>query len=254
MNIKKTLKRAIQRFGYRLERIDTSHEFRIMYRRTVEAVLYEQLRRAGDDFYFVQIGANDGISFDSLHKFVTRHKLRGLVVEPVRDYFEELRKNYSVQPQVTAVNVAIHRTARELDMYRVAANASGLPPWVKGIASFDSEHHRKSHTTCDVIVRERVRCVTLRELFDQQHITRIDYLQIDTEGYDYEILRMIDFDSLKPGVIKFEHMTQSGHMSLEQFAECAALLTKHGYCLLMDTTDAVSHLPFHVNGTTSTPV
>ena len=45
----------------------------------------------------------------------------------------------------------------------------------------------------------------MQELFKQQGITHIDYLQIDTEGYDSEILHMMDYSSLKPQIIRFEH-------------------------------------------------
>ena len=57
--------------------------------------------RIPDDFFFVQIGANDGINHDPLHEYVTKYNLSGLVVEPQPDVFELLRKNYESFKKVT---------------------------------------------------------------------------------------------------------------------------------------------------------
>ncbi len=39
-------------------------------------------------FSFIQIGANDGVSFDSLYDMVLQRKSKGVVVEPLSDYFQ----------------------------------------------------------------------------------------------------------------------------------------------------------------------
>jgi FkbM family methyltransferase len=208
----------------------------------VQALLRDRLRAVGDAFFFVQIGANDGVNFDWVYQFVTTHRLRGVVVEPLPDLFRELCANYRAHPQVVPVNVAIHRTAREIDLYRVdMAKAAGLPEWVKAIASVDPDHHRKSGTPSEVIRAERVRCVTFAELLDQQRIDRIDFLQIDIEGYDHEIIRMIDFTRLRPAIIRFEHNLSKRVMRREDFLDCMRLLVDAGYYILMDPMDAVAY-------------
>lgn len=59
-------------------------------------------------FSFVQVGANDGISFDFLYSFVTKRKAAvGIAIEPVREYFEELKSNYSDCKMVRVVNKAV---------------------------------------------------------------------------------------------------------------------------------------------------
>jgi hypothetical protein len=49
-------------------------------------------RHYHDNFFFVQIGANNGQRFDPIYELVTRHKLAGLAIEPLPDLFEELKK------------------------------------------------------------------------------------------------------------------------------------------------------------------
>ena len=216
----------------------------VLLRRTIEALLDEQLTRAGDDFFFLQIGAHDGVSFDWVYSFVTRHRVRGVVVEPLRDMFERLCANYRDDAQIVPVNVAIHRTARTIPIYRVdPAKAAGLPEWAPAIASVDPEHHRKSGTPSDVIITETAPCLTMQELIDRQNITRIDFLQIDVEGYDHEIIRRLDFTTLKPAIIRFEHNLAKGVMTRADFLACQDLLLSAGYLLLMDPVDAVAYLP-----------
>src|ERR1700739_3355731 len=83
---------------YGIERIDQS----IWHRQgqLQELILENQLRRAGSDFFFVELGACDGIIADSFHGFAIRHNLRGIVVGPLRDLYAELCANYSQCPSV----------------------------------------------------------------------------------------------------------------------------------------------------------
>ena len=49
-------------------------------------------------------------------------------------------------------------------------------------------------------------CKSLTEVANEYSFFDVDLLQIDTEGFDCEILKSIDFSQLKPLVIKFEWM------------------------------------------------
>jgi FkbM family methyltransferase len=227
--------------GYRIERIDRSRSIREHQEQLHELILDNQRRRAGSDFFFVQVGACDGVSFDSLYNFVMRRQLRGIVIEPLRDLYDELRANYSQCPSVIPLNVAIHRTAREIEMYRVSPAASGLPGWTKGIASLDPKYHKRSGIPSQYIITERVSCISWKELIEQNKVTHIDYLQIDTEGYDSEILEMLDFKKLRPAIIKFEHNVPYGVMSAEQLGLCISRLIEQKYHILTMPCDVIAH-------------
>lgn len=58
-----------------------------------------------------------------------------------------------------------------------------------------------------------VRTSPLRNLLREMGITRVDLLQIDTEGYDYEVLRTFPFDLSLPVLICFEHLSSVGTRS-----------------------------------------
>ena len=40
---------------------------------------------------FIQVGANDGVSFDFLFDFLNTRNSEGLVIEPIKEYFLELK-------------------------------------------------------------------------------------------------------------------------------------------------------------------
>jgi hypothetical protein len=56
----------------------------------------------------------------------------------------------------------------------------------------------------DYIVREEVACLTLDQLVSRHGIGKIDLVQIDAEGYDFQALKQIDLDRFSPRVIRFE--------------------------------------------------
>lgn len=51
-------------------------------------------------FSFIQVGANDGISFDFLYEFAISRQSSGSVIGPVIDYFKELVINYKDYPEI----------------------------------------------------------------------------------------------------------------------------------------------------------
>ena len=57
----------------------------------------------------------------------------------------------------------------------------------------------------DMIEQIEVGCVTFEFLMDQLGITEIDYLKIDAEGLDYDILSTIDFNKFTIKAIRAEH-------------------------------------------------
>ena len=42
----------------------------------------------------IQIGANDGLRFDNINKYIKKYKPKAILVEPIKEYFNELKKNY----------------------------------------------------------------------------------------------------------------------------------------------------------------
>jgi FkbM family methyltransferase len=224
--VRKLLNRLLAPTGYRIERVSR-------FQRELQSLV----RRPQQRFKFVQIGANDGIRFDSLYGFVTQHPCSGIVVEPLPDLFERLRANYADYPLIVPVNKAIHETAGAQPLFRVAPEAlARYSGWAGGIASFDRSHLLRHGIAPADVIAEPVACMPLMELLQETATLDADLLQIDAEGYDSAILRMTDFARFRPHLVKYEHKA----MTAAERAAHVARLVQHGYRCVVEGTDTVA--------------
>lgn len=164
----------------------------------------EVMAARGEDPTFVQIGANDGVIFDNLRQLVTHHKLGGICVEPVPDYFASLIQTYINQKRVLPVQAALHPTEKVTTIYRVDPDDDG-EVYYPGLASFDRNNLVKHGVKDASILAIQVPCLTFSELVAQHLGGRaVDILVVDTEGFDAEVIGMIDFTIHRPAIIQFE--------------------------------------------------
>lgn len=203
----------------------------------LEEILKKKFR-PGSDFYFIQVGANDGVSHDWLYDFVKDRKSYGVVIEPLPDFFALLKKNYSYTPRVKPLHCAVHASANDISLFRVdAAALKDLPDWAGGIASVSLDHFKNSPVDPKHIVEEKVPARHLMEIIknDYKH-QRIDLLQIDVEGYDWEVLKMLDFHQYKPAFVKMEYV----NLSEADIAATRALLARNGYMMYYEGIDLIA--------------
>jgi len=195
------------------------------------------------DFFFVQIGANDGFKADPMYLYVRKYGWKGILVEPVSYIFEKLKENYKGIKNISFENVAIGDKDGYKNFFRLKKiEDRDAPLWYDEIGSFLKEnvlkHKDKFPDLEKYLITEKIRCLTLNSLFNKYNLKKIDFLQIDTEGYDYYIVKQIPFDSIKPKMIRYEDR----HLPLEQQKYCKNLLIKNGYTLIQITGDTFAYL------------
>jgi FkbM family methyltransferase len=198
-------------------------------------------------YVVVQIGAYVGdTANDPLYGFLRatlpdRPQSLAVLVEPVHEYFAALRDAYGDLPTVRLENVAIAEEEGVRDFYRLAPGLEhGDYGWLaqlgslrrermtdlwdryEGFHSWDEPKNfwHQHHTV------EKVQCWTLEQLLERHGLERVDLLQIDAEGYDYEILRTIDFSRLRPRFINYERV-----LLQEDEPTCREMLRDAGYAL-----------------------
>src|SRR5262249_15509258 len=79
------------------------------------------------------------------------------------------------------------------------------------------------------IVSDSVPCRTFDSLFREYQINRVDVLQVDAEGFDYEILKLFPFTRFRPALIRYEHH----HLSPADQDSCLRMLSALGYSLFV---------------------
>lgn len=195
----------------------------------------EELREDAN-FFFLQIGAGDGVFDDPLYELVRQYSLPGLFVEPLPDMFERLKANYAAQPSVAFERCAIARNDGQVTMYRVRAGAP-FPPWTQGIASLNRDHLNEARLGAarlgapdlERYVEEvKVPCLTLHTLLRRHGIQDLTLLQIDAEGFDCQIVHMALDAGLRPQVINYEFV----HATPRDRADCKKRLIEAGYSFI----------------------
>lgn len=190
---------------------------------------------------FVIVGAMDGVSHDRLYPYAFKNKhWKGLLIEPVKDYFEQLKENYENRENLIFENVAISNTPGEKEIYTVDRNAiqSGqVPIWCNGISTFNPEGPTISREGIqDKVSTETVKCCTFKELVDKHQIQQIDILQIDVEGFDFEVFQQIWKCGFRPKLINIEIV----QMSEEQKNSLQMLLQNSSYQIEIRGDDLVA--------------
>jgi FkbM family methyltransferase len=189
---------------------------------------------------YLEVGAFDGIVGDPIYPLIERHALQGILIEPQRDAFERLKTNYARFPNFRFANAAIADHDGSLNLFRIRPGASG-PEWLHGIASFDrnvlmSRAHLAPNLE-SMIETEQVRCLTFETLFKEFDIEHVDFLQVDAEGFDAEILRLFDIPARKPAIVRFEHC----HLSIADHAKSIGLLVTQGYRVQTTGSDTLAY-------------
>lgn len=188
-------------------------------------------------FSFLQVGANDGVSFDFLYNFVINRKSNGIVIEPIKEYYKELCENYKNQPEILKINKAINKTAGNVTLYKIdSTKIYFYPDWVKGIASFNLNHLRKfDFIKKEHILEEIVIAEPLMNIVNECNISSFDYFQVDTEGYDYEVVDMFDFKKYKPKMVKAEYV----NLTAEEKKKIKIKLRANSYYVFFQGLDIV---------------
>ncbi len=229
---------VLARMGLVVERTVKSHSLDALLVRRLARVKREQ-----GEFFFLQIGANDGFSHDPINAFVSANRVAGIVVEPLPDVFDMLRKTYGKHPQIRKLNVAIHEELDHVTLYRPDPERVGD---MSGIASLHQDRHEltseRSGIQANDIIAVEVPALSLSALFEQQQVGHLDLLQIDTEGYDMKILAGLDLERCRPSIIRFEHGVYSGVPVRDELREALFRLYDHGYSIAMERVDALAWL------------
>jgi FkbM family methyltransferase len=153
------------------------------------------------DGVFVDIGANDGISFSNTY-LLEKIGWKGIAVESIPAVYSELVRNRNC----TTVNACIAaQTGTEL--FRVI---SGDAQMLSGLVNeYDQKHVERINAELESQGGEyqdvEIACITFSELLEENNIPVVDYLSIDVEGAEFKILNSIDFDRTHVVVISVEN-------------------------------------------------
>ena len=193
------------------------------------------------DFTVVQIGANDGITHDPIHKFIKRDNWKGVLLEPLPGVFHQyLKKIYVKNKGIKTICAAIGEEDGTQAMYKIGFSDMR---WATGLTSFSKEKVLKAFedgivaSNCSKfgveipedkekwVANEEVEVISPKSLIKKYELNKIDLLQIDAEGYDLEVIRIFDIPQTKPEAIIFENVG----LNAQDYDSCLLLLEENQY-------------------------
>jgi FkbM family methyltransferase len=173
-------------------------------------------------------------------------------LEPQRYVFETfLKPIYKKNKGIVPVCAALGSEMGEAVLYKIGFSNMR---WATGLASFNKDNVQKAFDSglvasrckkhgiqmpsddAEKIIEEKVPVITPKHIMEKYGIQTMDLLQIDAEGFDYEVIKIFDIAATKPESIVFEHV----HLNQKDKAECFNLLESQGYRVILIESNAVA--------------
>lgn len=151
--------------------------------------------------FFVEIGANTGIKFSNSYFFEKNLAWNGICIEANPNLFPFLQRNR----KCICVEGAI-------------SNVSGIQKfvchpvsWVSGLLDSYNDQHRKKHNVDNLINTQKaqvidVECFLLNDVLAKYDVRKIDFISLDVEGGELEILKSIDYENYDIKAIVVENI------------------------------------------------
>jgi FkbM family methyltransferase len=163
--------------------------------------------------FFVEFGSADGVALSN--SFLLENELgwSGILCEPSRSWHEDLKRNRYC---IVDTRCVYSRTGEQISF---SENYIGE---LSGITEFTgNDHHGLINRTTDSY---QVETISLLDLLRHHNAPKhVDFLSVDTEGSEFEILNAFDFSQYTFGAICVEHNYLENRPKVKQ------LLLANGY-------------------------
>ncbi len=247
--MKAIIRRLFSRIGYqkpRTPKITKRDRFDSAYQCALIALL-----SCKESLKIVEVGANDGQTADPLYEFAMAFKDRTdiTLIEPNSKLVPYLEQSYVDHPSHKIANCAIgpkgqlvlHAVSPSIwnDLDVSYANDWPIYRAPTGVTSTHRAHvenwlrkHLPDKSLLDhAIIELIVESAPLMEVLNRLHSRSdnnafpIDVLQVDTEGFDAEVIYQSSIDETAPSIIYFE----SRHLSADRIVNLRIFLDHRGY-------------------------
>ena len=156
-----------------------------------------------DNKFFIEIGVAD---FNTLEPLLS-NGWKGIMVEPLDLVYDKLPNHPNLIKEKVAIDTkngfADFWFVEDPSIWSDPQEVVGMSGLVSSPGALWGDIYNNRRKTI------QVQTMTLDSLIQKHRVERIDFLKVDAEGNDVEILLNYSF-VIKPSVIKFEHIHYSG--------------------------------------------
>jgi len=155
--------------------------------------------------FFIEAGANDGYNQSNTYFLEKRKNWRGLLVEGIPELYEKCKKERN---RSRVVNCAL--VSRDYPSRTVTMHYANLMSVVHG--SLKSDNEQQKHIAAGITAQQlnasytiEVPARTLESLLDEMtDLSRIDFLSLDVEGYELDVLKGLNLSRYRPKYMLIE--------------------------------------------------
>ena len=151
---------------------------------------------------FLEFGATDGVNLSNSYLLENSYDWKGVLAEPSPQWHDSLNIN---RPNCKIINDCIYsESGKELDFF--VSNAGKLST----LEEYRYSDHQAMPGNTKVRNGEgyttKVSSISLNDVFIKYFDSSpIDYMSVDTEGSELDILRNFDFEKFGPKIVTVEH-------------------------------------------------
>ena len=166
---------------------------------------------------FVDVGAHDGVSINNTLYFEKYNGWTGINIEPIKEVYDKLLIN---RPSSININCAVCNFDGMTDFL---CN-KGYTEMISGIKdTFDIRHlqrlQRENNQTGSTTTIIKINTKKLETIFEEHKLSHINYLSIDVEGAEFEVVKSIQFDKVFIDVIGFENNFEDTGIHIIKYLE-----------------------------------
>lgn len=170
---------------------------RLYYAQNKEDLLIKSFFPDIKEGFYIDIGANDPV-IDSVTKLFYDEGWRGINIEPIKRHFD---------------NICSHRL-RDINLNIGVSNKKGVLEFTEypegdGLSTFDKtmrDYYKKADHPFPTqkMNNYKVSVTTLADIIKQHGDQKINFLKIDVEGFEYEVIEGNDWKVFRPELICIE--------------------------------------------------
>jgi FkbM family methyltransferase len=215
--VKPIFKIKIFRTGLLLWHTTVNEKILGSYSQKGEDLIIEKLLKNKKKGFYIDVGANNPFDCSNTARFYKKG-WHGINIEPIPKNIKEFEIK---RPKDINLNIGIGTKEGSFDFYEFKEDM--LSTFSKEEADEEIKKGKK------LVKKHTIKIQKLSKVLDKYTKNKeIDLLSIDTEGFDFDVLKSNDWSKFKPKIICIESIDRDGTNNTGKYLK---FLSKYGYDL-----------------------